>query len=142
MVDRETETIWTHLDGEAIAGPLNGQRLVMVPLPQMTWGDWKLSRPDTLVLSPDTPFADRYRPVQIARYNRREDQYGDDRLAANALVVGVEINHEFKAYPVAELVKSGGLVNDTLDHQPVLIFYDSDSRTGLAYSSTQSTQFW
>ena len=40
MKDRETGTILTHLDGKAIAGPLEGQRLNMIPLPQTTWGEF------------------------------------------------------------------------------------------------------
>ena len=60
MRDRETGTIWTHLDGKAIGGPLVGQRLKFIPSPHTTWGEWKADYPDTLVLSPDTPFASRY----------------------------------------------------------------------------------
>ena len=33
MQDHQTGTIWTHLDGKAIAGPLVGHRLKMVPTP-------------------------------------------------------------------------------------------------------------
>ncbi len=133
MIDRETGSIWTHLDGKAIQGPLEGKRMTIIPLPQMTWGEWKKSRPDTLVLSPDTPFADRYRPVSIARYNQREAGFGDDRLASNALVIGVEVDGAFKGYPVGD-VGSVGVVNDTLSGQPIVIVYDSAAQSGLAFS--------
>ena len=134
MIDRETGTVWTHLEGKAIQGPLEGKRLTIIPVPQMTWGEWRQSRPETTVLSPDTPFSDRYRPVRTALYNRQEAQFGDDRLAANALVVGVEVDGQFKGYPVAELKKVGGIVNDILADRPILVIYDSDAQTGLAYS--------
>ena len=124
MIDRDTGSIWTHLDGKAIQGPMAGKRMEMVPLPLMTWRDWKTSRPNTLVLSPDTAFADRYRSVQIARYNRREGRFGDDRLAANALVVGVEVDSHFKGYPVLEIQQLGGVVNDILNDQALLVLYD------------------
>ncbi len=133
MLDRETGSIWTHLDGKAIQGPMEGKRMEMIPLPQMTWEKWKKSRPDTLMLSPDTPFADRYRPVQIARYNQREAGFGDDRLASNALVIGVEVDGIFKGYPVDE-VGNVGVVNDTLAGQPIVIVYDSAAQSGLAFS--------
>ncbi len=134
MRDRETGTIWTHLDGKAIAGPLEGQRLSMIPLPQTTWGQWKTDYADTLVLSPDTPFQDRYvRPVQIGVYNPNEAIYGDDRLPSNALVVGVEIDGVFKGYPLVELELAGGVVNDTISGQAFVVFYDSASVTGVAY---------
>ena len=134
MIDRETGSIWTHLDGKAIQGPMEGKRMTMVPLPQMTWVDWKQSQPDTMILSPDTPFANRYRPVQIARYRQNEDRFGDDRLAANALVVGVEVKGSFKGYPIAELRVAGGVINDTLNDQSIVVIYDSVSQTGMAYS--------
>ena len=134
MRDRETGTIWTHLDGKAIAGPLEGKRLKMIPIPQMTWEEWKADYPDSLVLSPDTPFSDRYiRPVQIGVFNPREARYGDDRLPSNTLVVGVEVEGVFKGYPLAELELAGGVVNDTVGGKPVVVFYDSIARTGLAY---------
>lgn len=134
MRDRETGTIWTHLDGKAIAGPLEGQRLKMIPVPQTTWGRWKGDYAQTLVLSPDTPFQDRYvQPVQIGVFNPNEAVYGDDRLPSNALVVGVEVDGVFKGYPIDELESAGGVVNDTIAGKPVVVFYDSDAQTGVAY---------
>ncbi len=134
MIDRETGTIWTHLDGKAIAGPLEGQRLRMIPISQTTWGEWKADYADTLVLSPNTPFSDRYiRPVQIGVFNPSEARYGDDRLPSNTLVVGVEVEGVFKGYPLAELELAGGVVNDTVAGQAIVVVYDSIARTGLAY---------
>ena len=134
MVDRETGTVWTHLDGKAIQGSLEGSRMTMIAVLQMTWGAWMQSYPETMVLSPDTPFNDLYQPVRIGIYNPREDQFGDDRLASNALVIGVEVDGQFKGYPVEELLGVGGVVNDKLSSQPLVVFYDSNAQTGLAYS--------
>jgi hypothetical protein len=134
MVDRETGTVWTHLDGKAIGGPMVGARLAMVPLPQMTWGEWKAAHPDTLILSPDTPFRDRYlRPVRIGVYNPQEAIFGDDRLPSNALVVGVEVNDTFKGYPLSNLEEAGGVLNDTVASSPIVVVYDPEARTGQAY---------
>ena len=134
MVDRETGTLWTHLDGKAIQGPLEGKRLTLIAVPHMTWGDWRAFHPDTTVLSPDTPFQDRYRPVQIGVFSRQEDLFGDDRLASNALVVGVEVDDLFKGYSVEALPEVGGVVNGTLASQPIVVLHDDVARTGLAFS--------
>ena len=134
MRDRETGSVWTHLDGKAIEGELAGARLEMIPMPQMTWAEWREAHPDTLVLSRDTPFQDRYHVVRIGGFNRTEAVFGDDRLASNQLVVGVELDGSFKGYPVEELSQAGGVFNDTLGGQPVLVFYDAEAQTGLAYS--------
>ena len=134
MHDRETGSVWTHLDGKAIEGELAGARLGMIPMPQMTWAEWREAHPDTLVLSRDTPFQDRYRVVRIGRFNRAEALFGDDRLASNDLVVGAELDGIFKGYPLEELSRAGGVVNDTLGGKPVLVVYDAVAQTGLAYS--------
>ena len=134
MIDRQTGSVWTHLDGKAIRGDLQGTRMTMVLLIHTTWGEWEASHPDTMVLSPDTPFRDRSRPVRIGLFNQREAVFGDDRLAANSLVVGVETNGQFKGYPTDELQAAGGVVNDTLVGQPIVVIYDDMARSGLAYS--------
>ena len=135
MIDRETGTVWTHFDGKAFEGPLDGARMGFVPLPQMTWAEWKKLHPETEVLSPDTPFAHRYVPARIGRFSRSEDRFGDDRLESNALLVGVEIAGRFKGYPVEELLRAGGVVNDVLADSAILVVYDAAARAGLAYSS-------
>ncbi len=134
MIDRETGTMWTHLDGKALVGPLEGARMTIVPMPVMTWGEWKALYPETKVLSQDTSFSDLYRPVEFGVFDSSEASFGDDRLASNALVVGVEANGDFKGYPLEELEGVDGVVNDTLAGQPILVFYDAVAQTGLAYS--------
>ena len=134
MIDRETGTVWTHLDGKAVQGPLRGARMEMIPMPQMTWRDWVALHPATMVLSPETEFSSRYRTPRIGSFNPREARFGDDRLAPNALVVGVEVNGEFEGYDIEDLRRMGSVVNDTLGGEPIVVVYDSATRTGIAYS--------
>ncbi len=140
MLDRETGSVWTHLDGKAIQGPLAGKRMIIFPTLQMTWGEWKGLHPDTKVLSPDTPFRERYRSVSVGSFNSREALIGDDRLDSNTLVVGVEVDGQFKGYPLKELEAAGGVVNDLLAGQPILVIYDKTAETGLAYSRVLGDQ--
>ena len=100
----------------------------------ITWSEWKESHPDTMVLSPETPFRDMYRTVPIGVFNQGEALFGDARLQANTLVVGVETGGQFKGYPLDALQKAGGAVNDVLASQPVVVIYDDNAQTGLAYS--------
>ncbi len=72
MLDRETSTLWQQLTGEAIAGPLKGQRLTELPLETTTLADWQarhpasavVDKPDPLVIDPETgvPVAYDYEP--------------------------------------------------------------------------------
>jgi hypothetical protein len=45
MFDRETGTLWSHLTGEALDGPLIGNDLKQVLSEQTTWGRWRLLVP-------------------------------------------------------------------------------------------------
>ena len=134
MTDRETESIWTHMDGNAIGGRMKGERLAILPLVHARWDSWKNSHPNTMVLSPDTLFRDKYGPVSIGVFNPREAVFGDNRLAANDLVVGVEVGGQFKGYSLKTLRDVGGVINDTLAGQPIVVTYDETAQTGLAYS--------
>ena len=53
MVDRETETVWEALTGEAIEGPLLGSTLEQVPTTLSFWFGWKDFYPDTEVYGQD-----------------------------------------------------------------------------------------
>jgi hypothetical protein len=61
MQDRETDTYWSIMMGEAIAGELAGNKLIELPVgKKMKWQEWVELHPDTLVLSvngrQDVPF--------------------------------------------------------------------------------------
>lgn len=61
MMDEETETLWSHISGEALSGPLAGHRLKSLPSVQTTWQQWVASHPNTRVLKkPDEILSSRY----------------------------------------------------------------------------------
>ena len=49
MTDGETNSVWNKLDGQAIDGPLKGERLTMIPSFQLFWFAWSDFYPDTTV---------------------------------------------------------------------------------------------
>ena len=54
MRDKETDTYWSIMTGDAIAGDLKGTRLEELPLGEKAqWRDWVARHPDTDVLSVD-----------------------------------------------------------------------------------------
>ena len=59
MFDRDTDTLWTQLDGRAIRGASVGSELSHVPSTFTTWEQWRATHPDTLVL--DKPEDERER---------------------------------------------------------------------------------
>ena len=109
----------------------------MVPMPQMTWGQWRAAHPSTLVLDPDTPFRSHYEsPVRIGMAGRSESMYGDGRLPSNARVVGVEAMGQFTGFPIEVVDSEAGVVNALVGGVPVVVVYDAQSQTGIAYSRT------
>ena len=137
MADRQTNSVWSHLDGEAFEGPLAGTEMSFLPLIHTTWEEWQALHPETTVLSYDTEFQAQYRTVTLGMPNGRFDREllsVDDRLESEALVLGVMIHDEFVAYPVATLEQTSGVINTELDGNPVVIFYDAANNAGIAFS--------
>ena len=52
MQDKESDTYWSIMTGDAIAGEQKGTDLVELPVgSKATWGDWRREHPETTVLS-------------------------------------------------------------------------------------------
>ena len=140
MYDHQTRSLWSHITGEAIQGPLKGMRLKMLAsMPQIAWKTWQTNYPNTSVLS--VPFRGSMRESldrdAYQRYHTSQDtgvsgtEYTDDRLPNKSLVIGVQIqtkggNTQFRAYPLADFSETA-VINDTLGEVPLLIFHDKAS---------------
>jgi hypothetical protein len=109
MYDRQTKSLWPQVTGQAVIGPLTGERLEFVPLQMVSWEDWQAQNPGGLVLSRDTG-ADRdygYNPYE--GYDQEDsppflfDGDPDPRLPPKARVVGVLVGDEAVAFPYSAL---------------------------------------
>ncbi len=56
MYDRKTDTYWSQFDGLAIVGELTGMLLNQISVDTVVWRDWKVTYPDSEVLSQETGF--------------------------------------------------------------------------------------
>ncbi|RLD19505.1 MAG: hypothetical protein DRI71_11665, partial [Bacteroidetes bacterium] len=66
--DRETESLWWPLIGEAVSGPMKGSKMKVLPEEywlQTTWGEIKDKYDDVLVLEPGQDFE---RPSEWTKY--------------------------------------------------------------------------
>jgi hypothetical protein len=128
MVDRTTGSYWWQVLGAAIVGPLTGTSLELLPSTVTTWADWKLTHPDTVVLTRDTGFARPYESDSFSTYADyvASGQFAfpvseaslDDRLPPATLVVAVTIRDTVRAYRVDDLTQP---INDAVDGTPVVI---------------------
>ena len=96
MFDRETDTLWTHVDGHAIKGPLAGRSLVPVAAVHATWTQWKTMYPDSVVLKKRGDFRSPYES-----YNRSSSKLGifgrrneDTRLPGKERILARIIHEE------------------------------------------------
>jgi hypothetical protein len=55
LADAETGSTWDPLTGRAVAGPLAGKALVLVPSSSALWYAWKAQFPETRVFGPAAP---------------------------------------------------------------------------------------
>lgn len=131
LYDRQTESLWSQLMMQSISGQLVGEKLSMLPTENTTWEKWKQKHPATKVLSFDTGFNRNYDSNPYPNYDSSKSVYFPVRdqsplFHPKELVVGIEIEGKFKAYPFSELKKSKyGIVNDTFQNKKLQVLYDN-----------------
>lgn len=109
-------------------GPLTGARLDPLPASVATWEDWKTEHPETLILSRDTGFQRPYENDPFGGYPTVidsgrfpfpvSDAARDDRLPPSALVVGLMVGGETRAYHVDGLTDP---INDEVGGEPIVV---------------------
>ena len=138
MYDHQTNTLWSQILAQGIRGALNGQQLNLVSSQLMEWGQWKALYPETRILSAESlgkqadSIVDPYAGYYASGVAGLVGSPGDERLPAKALVVGLVVGGEARAYPLSEL-EQHSLVNDQLGSLPLLLVYDPELQTVWAY---------
>lgn len=127
MWDRQTESLWQQITGEAIVGELAGTRLGLIPTPIISWGDFQDSFPNGTVLSRETGFGRAYGTNPYDFYDTSTSPFLfdgelDDRYPAMERVVGVTAGGVNKAYPFTVL-EDENAVNDELGGEPIAVFW-------------------
>lgn len=139
LYDRQTHSLWSRLMSQAISGSNKGKRLVSLPVLHTTWLDWKTRHPDTLVLSTDTGYLRDYSDSPYTAYlNNPQIMFPlsnvNRRYHSKEVVLGLEINGQFKAYPFIELEKSPALFSETLGGKQIIIRYDREYRSAAVFN--------
>jgi uncharacterized protein DUF3179 len=138
MRDDETGSWWQQVTGEAIQGPLKGQKLRPFFHDELTFGLWKQEKPKGRVLRPDESIerAGSYAPVnweeRMARVPVTTSASLDKALDPRALIIGVTVNGESCAYPFDAVLKQSPII-DELGHAPILIVLGDDQKSVRAF---------
>ena len=129
MWDRQTESWWQQLVGEAIVGALTGARLDFLPSPLVSFQTFREAHPEGKVLSRDTGIARNYGSNPYVGYDRYAAPIPsffpgrvDKRLPAMERVVALELGGEIVAYPYSELAKQP-VLNTTVGGREVVIYF-------------------
>ena len=138
MWDRETDSLWSQMRLEAIAGPKMKAASPLRGVLEMTWKAWKTLHPDTLVVSSHTGYARDYQtyPYQDYRTDHSNTFRGtnpkpDARFKNKDRVFGVVVNGEAKAYvwnSVYAKLGDSGIIEDEIAEVPILIVYHRPSQ--------------
>ena len=140
LYDRQTQSLWSQLLGQAISGPMKGQFLKMLPLTHTTWSDWRARHPATLVLSPDTGQPRPYARDPYAGYASSEEimfpvAFRSAGFHPKERVLGIKIGGQAKAYPFVELGKTSGTLADRVGDTALSIRYDRAASSATAYTA-------
>ena len=108
MYDRQTDSWWQQLTGEALVGELAGTQLDFIPAPIVSWEEFQRAHPEGVVLSRETGFRRPYgfNPYQGYDTGRPwlAEAYRDRRLPAMERVVALGAGEEAVAVPFSFLL--------------------------------------
>ena len=127
--DATTKSWWRQVSGEAITGPLKGQKLKEIPSQQMTLASWLRANPNSLILQPDSLFKKQYKDLEgfdkgiIKSSLEKRDSVS---WQFKSWIVGIENNGISKAYDWNELINKK-IIHDSLPGLSLVIALEPDS---------------
>ncbi len=140
MYDRQTESLWPQLTGEASVGVLTGAKLASVPMIPVAWRDFREAHPDAWVLSHDTGYDRPYGQNPYPEYDHPDtglvfDPGTDDgRLEPKDRVVAISRGSDAVAV-VRAAVADAGVVTVTVGGRELVLFHLDGQASALdAYS--------
>ncbi len=139
LYDRQSESLWSQIMGEAISGPLAGSRLASIPVQHTTWEAWQQQGPSQ-VLSLDTGHERDYSRSPYGNYDSDEAIYfpvtaRSRQYHPKERVLGIELAGQARAYPFKELAQSVSPLHDTIGGNKVVIHFDAAARSGRIFDS-------
>jgi len=113
--DHQTGSVWSQVWGQAIAGPLKGTTLELIPAAIIPWSAWKADHPDTLVM-----------------LNGKEGLFSRQERPRDDWVIGITLGEYSKAYYYSALTRDG-VVNDFVGPYPVALYANAQTRQVYTY---------
>lgn len=137
LYDKGTQSLWSQLGGEALAGPMAGQKLTAIPSTVTTWEAWRKMHPSTDALSINTGYTRDYGVDPYWGYEHGDQVVSpithlDERLSAHEIVLGVTAGGAAEAFPLSRLSQAALPLRVQLGGAELTITYDADSGAATA----------
>ena len=123
--DHGTESIWSQPWGTAIAGPLKGTALTLIPASIEPWAAWLNEHPETTVVANDLDLPRLDIPSDLDYF---EGVAPSDSAQRDDFVIGVALGESATAYRFT-LAAELGVINDRVGEHAVAVFVDPDTRS-------------
>ena len=136
MWDRQTESWWQQLTGEAVVGRLTGTRLIALPSQTLSFADFRARYPDGEVLSRDTGFERPYGHNPYVGYDQPDEQpflldrRADDRLPPKERVLSLIRGRRAVVVPFSRLQREPVMMLDQ-GGTPVVVLYRRGVKSSL-----------
>jgi Protein of unknown function (DUF3179) len=136
MWDRQTQSWWQQIGGEAVVGGLTGTRLRVIDAQVLSWSDFKRRYPNGDVLSIDTGFDRPYGDNPYVDYETTKEPpifykgRSDRRLPAKERVVAATVGKSTVVFPFSAL-RMEPVASANVGGEPVVVFYKPGVRSAL-----------
>lgn len=136
MYDRggRSESLWSQVKAEGIAGPGARKPLKSLPVELTTWHDWQSRYPTTKVLSPQTGYPRDYTRDPYAGYFQRPGLMFPARPTSHLLptkerVLGIWTNTAARAYPLSGFGSQRRRIEDEIDGKKFAIEFNPEAHS-------------
>ena len=135
VVEGKDGTIWSALTGKAIQGPQKGKRLTRIPSLVTNWNYWLMLHPEstTYDLFDGEKYASTPLPKEMSKEARDSLKRVDERLNANADVLGVEFANSQRGYPLPT-DEARVCFLDEVDGEAIAVFWYGNTKTAVAFN--------
>ena len=134
MYDRQTETWWQQLTGEALVGELAGTQLDFIPAPIVSYEEFKRAHPEGQVLSRETGHRRPYGYNPYIGYDTGRpwlaEAYRDRRLPAMERVVALGAGEDAVAVPFSYLLINS-IATVTIGGEDVVVFHQRGTASAM-----------
>jgi hypothetical protein len=145
MWDRQTESWWQQITGEAIVGELSGRRLRTLPASIASFSEFRRTFTAGVVLSRETGHARAYGNNPYIGYDDVKSSpflfsgTADPRLRPMERVVTVSLGGEDAAYPFT-LLERRRVIQDRVGDQPIVVLFGKGTVSALDSASIAASR--